>query len=65
LLVKQLIINALTNKRMNDFTVNYLAHLIIFVKLHMEFITEQKVLNDLFGNEMTYIIPEYQRQIIL
>jgi uncharacterized protein with ParB-like and HNH nuclease domain len=27
----------------------------------MEFITEQKVLNDLFGNEMTYIIPEYQR----
>ncbi|MBL7787649.1 MAG: DUF262 domain-containing protein [Chitinophagales bacterium] len=27
----------------------------------MEFISEQKVLNDLFGNDITYIIPQYQR----
>ena len=27
----------------------------------MEFTPEQKVLNDLFGNDMTYTIPEYQR----
>lgn len=27
----------------------------------MEFTPEQKALNDLFGNDMTYIIPEYQR----
>ncbi len=27
----------------------------------MEFTPEQKVLNDLFGNDITYIIPEYQR----
>ncbi len=27
----------------------------------MEFTPEQKVLNDLFGRDMTYIIPQYQR----
>ncbi len=27
----------------------------------MEFTPEQKVLNDLFGNDLTYIIPSYQR----
>ena len=27
----------------------------------MKFTPEQKVLNDLFGNDITYIIPEYQR----
>ncbi len=27
----------------------------------MKFIPEQKVLNDFFGNDITYIIPEYQR----
>lgn len=27
----------------------------------MEFTPEQKVLNDLFGNDITYTIPEYQR----
>ncbi|MEN9611249.1 MAG: hypothetical protein RLZZ628_2063 [Bacteroidota bacterium] len=39
----------------------YFWHFNPVLKLQMEFITEQKVLNDLFGNEMTYIIPEYQR----
>jgi uncharacterized protein with ParB-like and HNH nuclease domain len=39
----------------------YFWHFNHVIQLQMEFITEQKVLNDLFGNEMTYIIPEYQR----
>ena len=29
--------------------------------LMMQFTPEQKVLNDLFGNDITYIIPAYQR----